>query len=120
MKSHTYTKFSPEAADAVDLESLLEQLSDFLLQSGFAGGQQYHPFWGETGEDGDRSLDALKQAILQALIDSGQFTPEMLKALRGDDDEDAQASLAKLLDDIVKRLMEQGYLNLEAPPEVPD
>ena len=49
MKSHTYTKFSPEAADAVDLESLLEQLSDFLLQSGFAGGQQYHPFWGETG-----------------------------------------------------------------------
>ena len=39
MKSHTYTKFSPEAADAVDLESLLEQLSDFLLQSGFAGGQ---------------------------------------------------------------------------------
>ncbi|HEX4934815.1 MAG TPA: VWA domain-containing protein, partial [Gemmatimonadaceae bacterium] len=120
MRFHTYTKFSPEAADAVDLEALLEQLSDFLLQSGFAGGSQYHPFWGETGDDADRSLDALKQAILQALIDSGQFTPEMLKALRGDDDEEAQASLARLLDDLVKRLIEQGYLNLEAPPEVPD
>ncbi|MEO7965079.1 MAG: VWA domain-containing protein [Gemmatimonadaceae bacterium] len=120
MRFHTYSKFSPEAADAVDLESLLEQLSDFLLQSGFAGGSTYHPYWGETGEDGDRSMDALKQAILQALIDSGQFTPEMLNALRGEDDEDAQASLAKLLDEIVKRLMEQGYLNIEQPPEVPD
>ena len=120
MRFHTYTKFSPEAADAVDLESLLEQLSDFLLQSGFAGGANYHPYWGETGEDGDRSMDALKEAILQALIDSGQFTPEMLKALRGDDDEDAQASLAKLLDEIVKRLMEQGYLNIEQAPAVPD
>ena len=54
MRFHTYTKFSPEAADAVDLESLLEQLSDFLLQSGFAGGQQSHPVWGDTGEDSDR------------------------------------------------------------------
>ncbi len=120
MRFHTYTKFSPEAADAVDLESLLEQLSDFLLQSGFAGGPHSHPYWGDFGDDADRSLDALKEAILRALIDSGQFTPEMLKALRGEDDEDAQASLAKLLDDVVKRLMEQGYLNIEAPPEVPD
>ena len=34
--------------------------------------------------DGERSLDALRQAILQALMESGQFTPEMLKALRGE------------------------------------
>ena len=39
MKSHTYTKFSPEMADAVDLQALLDKLADFLLQSGFAGGQ---------------------------------------------------------------------------------
>src|SRR5512134_2682948 len=118
MRFHTYTKFSPEAADAVDLESLLEQLSDFLLQSGFAGGPNWHPYWGETGDDADRSLDALKEAILQALIDSGQFTPEMLQALRGEDDEESQASLAELLDKIVQRLIEQGYLNTEAPPQM--
>ncbi len=119
MRRHAYTKFSPEMADAVDLQSLLDNLADFLLQSGFAGGQQYHPYWGETGEDADHSLDALKQAILDALIQSGQFTPEMLEALRGDGDELSEQKLAEMLDTIVKRLMDEGYLNLEQPPQVP-
>ena len=39
MRFHTYSKFSPEMADAVDLQSLLDKLADFLLQSGFAGGE---------------------------------------------------------------------------------
>ena len=94
MRFHTYSKFSPELADAVDLQSLLEKLADFLLQSGFAGGRMSHPYWGDFGGDADRSLEALKEAILNALIESGQFTPEMLQALRGDGDEEAQAKLA--------------------------
>ena len=39
---------------------------------------------GFGGDDADRSMDALRQAILQALMDSGQLTPEMLKVLRGE------------------------------------
>jgi Ca-activated chloride channel family protein len=105
--------------DAVDLQSLLDNLADFLLQSGFAGGSQFHPFWGETGDDADHSLDALKQAILDALIKSGQFTPEMLEALRGEGDELSEQKLAEMLDGIVKRLIEEGYLNLDQPPELP-
>jgi len=119
MRFHTYTKFSPESADAVDLQSLLDNLADFLLQSGFAGGAQYHPYWGETGEDADKSLDSLKQAILDALIKSGQFTPEMLEALRGDGDDVSEQKLAEMLDQIVQRLIAEGYLNLEQPPSMP-
>jgi Ca-activated chloride channel family protein len=119
MRFHTYSKFSPELADAVDLQALLDGLADFLLQSGFAGGPVEHPYWGETGDEADHSLDALKKAILQALIDSGQFTPEMLEALRGDGDEEAQAKLAQLLDDLVKRLMAEGFINAEVPPQMP-
>ena len=119
MRSHTYKKFSPEMADAVDLQSLLDNLADFLLQSGFAGGAQFHPYWGETGEDADKSLDALKQAILDALIQSGQFTPDMLEALRGGGDELSEEKLAELLDNIVKRLIEEGLLNVTKPPEMP-
>jgi len=52
-------------------------------------------------------------------MESGQFTPEMLEALRGDGDEEAQARLAKLLDDLVQRLIDEGYLNLDAPPQMP-
>lgn len=119
MRFHTYSKFSPEMADAVDLQSLLDKLADFLLQSGFAGGEG-QPYYGAgSDEPGDRSLDALKQAILEALMESGQFTPEMLEALRGDGDEEAQVKLAKLLDDLVQRLIKEGYLNLETPPQMP-
>ena len=66
MRFHTYAKFSPESADAVDLQSLLDNLADFLLQSGFAGGGPSNP-WGYEDDDqgGDRSMDALRQAILE-------------------------------------------------------
>ncbi|HKS06395.1 MAG TPA: VWA domain-containing protein [Gemmatimonadaceae bacterium] len=119
MRFHTYTKFSPELADAVDLQALLDKLADFLLQSGFAGGPQYHPYWGETGDDADRSLDGLRRAILDALIESGQFTPEMLAALRGDGDEDSEAKLSELLDDLVKRLTEEGFITTKEAPRMP-
>lgn len=107
-------------ADAVDLEALLDQLSDFLLQSGFAGGPHSNPYWGDFGDADDRSLDALKQAILEALIESGQLTPEMLAALRGEGDEESEAELAALLDRLVERLVEQGFISVDAPPRVPD
>lgn len=120
MRSHTYSRFQPGDGDAVDLEALLEQLADFLLQSGFAGGSYSHPWWGEVGGEEDRSLEALKEAILQALIDSGQLTPEMLEALRGEGDAESEANLSQLLDRLVQRLVEQGYLSLDAPPMMPD
>src|SRR5256712_6585516 len=125
MKYTTYTRYLPELADTLNLQALLDQLADFLLQSGFAGGAYSHPFWGEFGEDeSDRSLDALRQAILQALIDSGQLTPAMLKLLRGEStgdaarDADLQRQLAELLDKIVQRLIEDGYLNVTRPAKL--
>lgn len=116
MRFHTYTRFNPQLADAVDLQSLLDQLADFLLQSGFAGGNQ--GYWGD-GDDADRSLDALKQAILQALIESGQITPEMLQALRGEGDEVKEEKLAQLLDRLVQRLIQDGFLSMEQGGNVP-
>src|SRR6266536_4163398 len=118
MRSHTYSKFSPETADAVDLQALLEKLADFFIQSGFAGRRQFDP-WSDFDGEADRSLEALKQAILDALIESGQFTPELLEAMRGDGDEESEEKLAELLDDLVKRLTEEGYLNVQAPPQMP-
>jgi Ca-activated chloride channel family protein len=122
MRFTTYTKYSGGLLDALNLQDLLDRLADFLLQSGFAGGPQYHPWWGWTGEEGgDRSLDALKQALIQALIESGQLTPEMLAELRGEGqgDEEVQRQLAELLDGLVQRLVEQGYLNIDGTPQFP-
>src|SRR3982750_2227196 len=123
MRFTTYSKYHPELADAVNLQGLLDQLSDFLLQSGFAGGSP--SFWNDEMGGGDRSLDALRQAILQALMDSGQLTPEMLKVLRGEStgdpaqDKQIEGQLGELLDKIVQRLIDEGYLNVGQAPQVP-
>lgn len=126
MRYTTYSKLIPQLADTINVQALLDQLADFLLQSGFAGGPFSHPFWGEFGEDdADRSLDALRQAILQALMDSDQLTPDMLKVLRGEStgdaqrDADLQKQLAEVLDKIVQKLIEDGYLNVTEAPQMP-
>jgi Ca-activated chloride channel family protein len=126
MRFTTYGKFIPGLADAVNLQSLLDQLGDFLLQSGFAGGPGDWPWWSEPGEGEERSLDALREAILKALMESGQLTPEMVKFLRGEStgdpekDRQLEAQLAELLDRIVERLMEEGYLNVKEAPQMPE
>ncbi len=126
MRYRTYSKHIPDLADAINLQGLIDQLGDFLLQSGFAGGSHFHPFWGEFGDDeNNHTLDSLRQAIMDALVQSGQLTPEMLKFLRGEASDDPQrdreteAQLGKLLDDIVQRLIDEGFLNLEQPPQMP-
>jgi len=112
----TYSKFVAGAADQVNLQALLDQLQDFLLQSGFEG----TPWWGEPG-DGEqgRTLDDLREAILRALIESGQLTPDMLKLLRGEStgdqarDAETLKAMADMLDRIVQRLVDEGYLKLD-------
>jgi Ca-activated chloride channel family protein len=124
MRFTNYTKFSGNLADALNLQALLEQLGDFLLQSGFAGGQYEHPWWGTFGDDeeGDRSLDALKSALLRALLESGMLTPEMIAELRGEGqgDEEVQRRIAEMLDRLIQRMVEEGYLNVSEAPRMPD
>ncbi len=121
MRFTTYTKYTGLYLDALNVQDLLERLADFLLQSGFAGGQQFHPWWGWTGDDADRSLDSLKEALLQALIESGQLTPDMLKELRGEgqSSEEAREKIAELLDQLVQKLMEEGYISTQNAPQMP-
>jgi Ca-activated chloride channel family protein len=122
MRFTTYTKYSGGILDALNIQDLLERLADFLLQSGFEGGPHFHPWWGWSGEEGeDRSMESLKDALLQALIESGQITPEMLRELRGEGqgDEESRRAIAELLNDLVKKLVEEGYLNVTQQPQMP-
>jgi Ca-activated chloride channel family protein len=118
----TYTKYKGAWADALNLESLLGHLSDFLLNGGFAGGPHYHPYWGWSGTEDTNSLDALKRALLKALMESGQLTPEMIRELRGEGegDADVQQAIAELLDRLIERLTEEGYIKIEGgAPTIP-
>ena len=115
MRFATYTKYRGGWLDAMNLESLMESLSDFFMSGGFAGGPNYHPFWGWSGLEDTSSVDALKNALLKALVESGQLTQEMIEELRGEGqgDEAVQQQIADLLDDLIQRMVEEGYLTLE-------
>jgi Ca-activated chloride channel family protein len=117
---HTYQKFNPALADAVDLQALLDQLADYLLQSGFAGSPDQQPWWGAHTDEADRSMDGLREAILRALIEGGQLSQEMLDALRGEGNEVSEGKLAELLDGLIQRMVEDGYLSVDQGGDVPD
>ena len=124
MATHSYSKFLPELADQVNLQNLIEQLSDFLLQSGFT--RDMYPLWPQDEYPGDnRSMDALRQAIMQALMESDQLSPEMLRYLRGEStgdaelDRDVEQQVGELIDKIIQRLMSEGYLTFDERPQMP-
>jgi Ca-activated chloride channel family protein len=121
MRFTTYSKYKGRWLDALNLEALLEHLSDFLLDGGFAGGPHYHPFWGWSGEEDPSSTDSLKEALMRALLESGQLTPEMLEELRGEGagDEELQRQIAELLDDLIQRLVDEGFITLDGGTALP-
>jgi Ca-activated chloride channel homolog len=122
MRLTTYSKYKGSWLDALNLEALLERLGDFLLQAGFDGGPGDRPWWAEGDEpSGDRSLDSLKDALLRALMESGQLTPEMLEELGGEGEgsEEVRQQIAELLDDLVRRLAEEGYLTVDESGGMP-
>lgn len=115
MRFHTYSKYKGSWLDALNLENLLEHMADFLLDGGFAGGLHFHPYWGFSGVDDPNSMDSLKDALLKALLESGELTPEMVNELRGEGEGDpgVQAQIAQLLDDLIEKLAEEGYISVE-------
>ena len=122
MRFTTYSKYKGRWLDALNLEALLEYLSDFLMDGGFAGGPHYHPYWGWSGDEDVKSTDSLKNALLKALLESGQLTPEMIEELRGEGqgDEAIQQQIAGLLDDLIQRMADEGYINIETGnPQMP-
>ena len=113
-------KFSPELADAIDLQSLLDKLADFLLQSGFAGGDERVVL--RLGRLGETATARSTRSSRRSSTRSWRAVSSRRRcstALRGGDDEEGQAKLAKLLDDLVQRLIDEGYLNLENAPQMP-
>jgi Ca-activated chloride channel homolog len=97
MATVRYHRYIGELWQDLNLEELVGELSDFLLQSGF--GQ-------EPAEWDEDSLQALHDAILEALMRRGLLSDEDLQKLM--DDQDA---LDQFLQKTVERLVREGYLS---------
>jgi Ca-activated chloride channel family protein len=108
MKRIRYSKYIPSPADELNMEDLMERLSDFLLDSGFEN--EYSRFY-QMGE-GDRSLDALREAIRDALLNGDLFDGEMRKHL---EQMQGEGRLEELIDDILDRMEQEDYVTVSAP-----
>jgi len=117
MKFIKYGKYTGEPADALDLEELVKRLGNFFLQSGFES-----QYYGVSEFDPERSMEALREAILRALQEGDLFPEgalseemrEMLKNPGAANNEEIQ----KLLDQIAERLAQEGFINPQQPPQV--
>jgi Ca-activated chloride channel homolog len=106
---YRYTKYTGDLLDEIDVEDLVSKLSDLLLSSGFS-----NP-WGDPSDgDEDRSMQALHDAILEALFSGGVLSDEALERLLGEpadgDQERARQQLEDLIQQIIERMMERGFI----------
>jgi Ca-activated chloride channel homolog len=113
MKYIRYSKYTGEPADDVDLEELMKRLGDFFLQSGFDS-----QYYGISEFDPDKTMEALKQAILRALAEGDMLPEDLLDQLTGEGAENQQ-KLNEIIDRLIQRMMEQGYINGQPPQITP-
>src|ERR671938_70265 len=116
MKFIRYSKFKGFDVSAINLGDLMEALSESLLDSGFD--DDY--YWTRQRRPQDTSLDALRRALLQALLDQGLIDERQIQEMLADNDGKFKGSLLEeMLNQLVERLVEEGYLKLreEQPRE---
>ena len=111
---YRYTKHTGDLLDEIDLEDLVSKLSELLLSSGFS-----NPWAGPQDEE-DRTMQALHDAILEALFSGGVLSDEAIQQLLGEpadgDQEQTRQQLDDLVQQIIDRMMERGFIS--APPDL--
>ena len=108
-----YTKHTPSPLDGLSVEDLLDSLSDFLLQSGF----QY----GFEDDSRPGNMDALRQAIMEKLVEMGRIPPELMAEWMKDPTEGEALEMDQMLDDLIRQMVDEGWMQErmegDAPPQ---
>jgi Ca-activated chloride channel homolog len=113
MKFIRYSKFKGFDVSGLSLGDLMGMLQDSLLQSGYD--DDY--YWTRQRQDPDTSLDGLRQALLQALLEMGELNPRDVEEMLAENNGQFKGSqLEELLNQLIERLVEEGYLKLSEEP----
>jgi Ca-activated chloride channel family protein len=106
MKRIRYSKYVPDPASEMSMEDLLSALSDYFLQSGFNDN-----FWYEM-QDGEQTLDELKRALEQALLNGEMFDEEMRDRLQ---QMQMDGELEELIEKLIERMQQEDYISIDQP-----
>jgi Ca-activated chloride channel family protein len=108
MKRIRYSKYIPDPAAEMSMEDLLSALSDYFLQSGFNDN-----FWYEL-PDSEQTLDELKRALEQALLNGEMFDEEMRDRLQ---QMQMEGELEELIEKLIERMQQEDYISIDRPFE---
>ncbi|HWF88000.1 MAG TPA: VWA domain-containing protein [Pyrinomonadaceae bacterium] len=104
-----YSKFQGFDVFSINLGELMDSMSDALLDSGYD--DDY--YWTRQRKETDTSLDSLRRALLQALMDQGLVDEQQIASMLAENDGKFRGSLLEeLLNQLIERLVEEGYLTL--------
>lgn len=107
---YRYGKYIEDLLDGVDMETLIERLSDLLLSSGF--NNPWDPLDG-----GDQSMQALHDAVLDALLNGGAMSEDMVQNLVKDlGDPSARDRIEELVQKVIEQLTDQGFVSTTGTP----
>src|SRR5512133_557665 len=116
MKFTRYSKFNGLDVYGINLGDLMEGLSDSLLYSGYD--DDY--YWTRQRMPQDTSLDALRRALLQALMEQGLLSQHQIQQMLDENEGKYEGSqLEEMLNQLIERLVEEGYLTLKEAPQTP-
>jgi Ca-activated chloride channel family protein len=107
MKFIKYSKYVADPAGEMSMEDLLNALSDYLLQSGFQDSWYFYEF-----NEGEQTLDQLRQAIQQAL-ESGELLDENMREQI--DQMRADGQLDELIEKLIERMEKENYISVDQP-----
>lgn len=114
MKFIRYSKFKGFDVSSINLGDLMESISDSLLYSGYT--DDY--YWTRQPQQMDTSLDALRAALLQALMEQGLIDERQIQEMMAENEGKFKGSLLEeLLNQLIERLVEEGFLSLHEQQE---
>ena len=103
-----FSKWIKSPLDGLNLEDLLNELSDLFLDSGF----QYGP--GSPAQD----MESLKQAIVEKLVEMGHIPESLMEEWMTDRASEESQKLEALVSEIIRRLVEDGWLKTDRQNEI--
>ena len=106
MRRIRYSKYVPDPAGEMSMEDLLSALSDFMLQSGF----QNYMFYDLP--EGEQTMEGLRQAIEQALLEGNFLDEEMRERLQ---QLQMEGKLEELIEKLIERMEQEDYISIDQP-----
>jgi Ca-activated chloride channel family protein len=103
VKRIQYTKFTGDDL-GIEAEDLLRALADYFLQSG------YHPWDYSMMEMNPHTMEALRKAIEEALLNGDLFDQSQLDEMRQRLEAMTGEQMQQLVDRLTQKLMDEGYL----------